>query len=72
MQVADGTIGETFAKKLFARSKNLCSIVPRMDKMATLNNSIIEICNYSYHDEHKITINEMLSRKFTRKIMKLT
>jgi enoyl-CoA hydratase/carnithine racemase len=69
MQVAEG-MAEMLAKRS-ARAveelKNLCSIVPRMDKMAALD---IEssICALLFaRDERKVQMNEMLSLEKSRK-----
>ena len=69
MQVAEN-MAQTLAKrsaKAFEELKNLCSIVPRMDKMAALD---IEssICALLFaRDERKIQMNEMLSEKSRKK-----
>jgi hypothetical protein len=63
-------MAQTLAKrsaKAFEELKNLCSIVPRMDKMAALD---IEssICALLFaRDERKIQMNEMLSEKSRKK-----
>ena len=69
MQVAEG-MAEMLAKrsaKAVEELKNLCSIVPRMDKMAALD---IEssICALLFaRDERKVQMNEMLSLEKSRK-----
>ncbi len=69
MQVAEG-MAEMLAKRsarAIEELKNLCSIVPRMDKMAALD---IEssICALLFaRDERKVQMNEMLSLEKSRK-----
>ena len=61
MQVAEN-MAETLAKrspKAFEELKNLCSIVPRMDKMAALDIESSICALLVARDERKIQMNEI-------------
>jgi enoyl-CoA hydratase len=69
MQVAEG-MAEMLAKrsaKAVEELKNLCSIVPRMDKMAALDIESSMCALLFARDERKAQMNEMLSLEKSRK-----
>ena len=69
MQVAEN-MAETLAKrspKAFEELKNLCSIVPRMDKMAALDIESSICALLVARDDRKIQMNELLTEKSRKK-----
>jgi enoyl-CoA hydratase/carnithine racemase len=69
MQVAEN-MAQTLAKrspKAFEELKNLCSIVPRMDKMAALDIESSICALLVARDERKTQMNELLTEKSRKK-----